>query len=45
MSIAIDMVAGTGKDYLAEYDAATAEDKYPLAQKWMKTEPLPFFKG
>lgn len=32
------------KDYLAEYDAAAEEDKYPLVQKWMKTEPLPFFK-
>jgi cytochrome P450 len=32
------------KDYLREYDAATEADKYPLVQKWMKTEPLPFFK-
>jgi len=32
------------KDYLAEYDAAADADKYPLVQKWMKTEPLPFFK-
>ncbi|VAW66786.1 Cytochrome P450 [hydrothermal vent metagenome] len=32
------------KDYLAEYDAATEVDKYPLVQKWMKTEPLEFFK-
>ncbi len=37
----------TGKqtiDYLAEYDAASEADKYPLVQKWMKTQPLPFFK-
>ncbi|MGH1486500.1 MAG: cytochrome P450 [Cellvibrionaceae bacterium] len=32
------------KDYLAEYDAAAEADKYPLVQKWMKQEPLPFFK-
>lgn len=32
------------KNYLAEYDAAAEADKYPLVQKWMKTEPLPFFK-
>jgi cytochrome P450 len=32
------------KDYLKEYDAAADADKYPLVQKWMKTEPLPFFK-
>ncbi|MCJ8312818.1 MAG: cytochrome P450 [Saccharospirillaceae bacterium] len=32
------------KNYLEQYDAAAEEDKYPLVQKWMKTEPLPFFK-
>lgn len=32
------------KNYLKEYDAAAEADKYPLVQKWMKTEPLPFFK-
>ena len=32
------------KNYLAEYDAATEEDKYPLIVKWMSEEPLPFFK-
>lgn len=32
------------KDYLKEYDASAEADKYPLVQKWMKTEPLPFFK-
>ena len=32
------------KNYLEQYDAASDEDKYPLVQKWMKTEPLPFFK-
>ena len=32
------------KDYLAEYDAASEQDKYPLVQKWMKKEPLAFFK-
>ena len=32
------------KNYLAEYDAAPEASKYPLVQKWMKTEPLPFFK-
>ena len=32
------------KDYLAEYDKAADADKYPLVQKWMKSEPLLFFK-
>ncbi|MDH5517829.1 MAG: cytochrome P450 [Gammaproteobacteria bacterium] len=32
------------KDFLAEYDAASDADKYPLVQKWMKTTPLEFFK-
>jgi len=32
------------RNYLAEYDAAADVDKYPLVQKWMKTEPLPFFR-
>lgn len=32
------------KNYLLEYDNATDVDKYPLVKKWMKTEPLPFFK-
>lgn len=31
-------------DYLAIYDNAKQADKYPLVQKWMKQEPLPFFK-
>ncbi|MEE9303072.1 MAG: cytochrome P450 [Thiotrichaceae bacterium] len=34
----------SSKNYLAEYDAAAEADKYPLVQKWMKKEPLPFFK-
>lgn len=37
------MLAGS-RDYLAEYDATPEADKYPLVLKWMKTEPLPFFK-
>ena len=32
------------KDYLAEYDAAPKDRKYPLVQGWIKTEPLAFFK-
>ncbi|MBL4661880.1 MAG: cytochrome P450 [Alcanivoracaceae bacterium] len=32
------------KNYLAEYDAATEDEKYPLIVKWMSEEPLPFFK-
>jgi len=32
------------KNYLEQYDAASEEGKYPLVQKWMKNEPLPFFK-
>ncbi|MDJ0896431.1 MAG: cytochrome P450 [Alphaproteobacteria bacterium] len=31
-------------DYLAEYDNAAEADKFPLVHKWMKQEPLPFFK-
>lgn len=31
-------------DYLAEYDAATQAEKYPLVQKWMASEPLAFFQ-
>ena len=38
------MNEATAFDYLAKYDAAAEADKYPLVQKWMKTEPLPFFK-
>lgn len=34
----------TEKHYLAEYDAAPEDGKYPLVQGWMKTEPLPLFK-
>ncbi len=34
----------TKTNYLAEYDAAPTDKKYPLVQKWMKKEPLPFFK-
>jgi len=32
------------KDYLKEYDAAHERDKYPLVQKWIRNEPLEFFK-
>ncbi|MCY4531321.1 MAG: cytochrome P450 [Gammaproteobacteria bacterium] len=32
------------KDYLREYDAAVKEQKYLLVQKWIREEPLPFFK-
>src|SRR5882672_10612546 len=31
-------------NYLEQFDAAAAADKYPLVRKWMDTEPLPFFK-
>ena len=34
----------TTRDYLAEYDATAAAEQYPLVQKWMKENPLPFFK-
>jgi cytochrome P450 len=37
-------MAKKAKNYLAEYDKAPDGEKYPLVQKWMKTEPLPFFK-
>ena len=38
------MNATSAKDYLAEYDAAPEEQKFPLVYQWMKKEPLPFFK-
>lgn len=38
------IMSETVKNYLQEYDNAAEADKYPLVQKWMKTEPLPFFK-
>jgi len=44
MRIVIDMAADTGKDYLAEYDTAKEDEKFPLVRKWMAEEPLPFFK-
>lgn len=34
----------TNTNYLAVYDAAPDNEKYPLVQKWMKKEPIPFFK-
>ena len=37
-------MANAQRDYLKEYDAAPADQKYRLVQRWMKTEPLPFFK-
>ncbi|MGI9275903.1 MAG: cytochrome P450 [Endozoicomonas sp.] len=37
-------VATSTRDYLAEYDSAPEANKYPLVLKWMKEEPLPFFK-
>lgn len=37
------MARAAKKNYLAEYDKASEAEKYPLVQKWMKTEPLPFF--
>ncbi len=46
LSEAINLEALTNgtKNYLAEYDATPEEEKYPLVKKWMKEEPLPFFK-
>jgi cytochrome P450 len=37
-------MANAQRDYLKDYDAAPDKEKYPLVQRWMKTEPLPFFK-
>lgn len=31
-------------NYLEQFDAAAAADKYPLVRHWIDTEPLPFFK-
>lgn len=32
------------KDYLSELDALPSAEQYPQVQKWLKTEPLPFFE-
>ena len=32
------------KDYLREYDNAAEDEKYPLVQRWIREERLPFFK-
>ncbi len=37
-------MANGGIDYLKEYDAAPEEQKYPLVQGWIRSEPLPFFR-
>jgi cytochrome P450 len=37
-------MANAQQDYLKDYDAAPNGQKYRLVQRWMKTEPLPFFK-
>ncbi|RLT94000.1 cytochrome P450 [Ketobacter sp.] len=31
------------RDYLAEYDAASEAEQFPLVKQWMATEPLTFF--
>jgi len=31
-------------NYLKELSKLPKEDQYPQVQKWMKSEPLPFFK-
>ena len=37
-------MSASGASYLERYDAAPEAEKYPLARKWIDTEPLPFFK-
>ncbi len=37
-------MSNSSRDYLAEYDAAAEADKYLLVQKWIRREPLAFFK-
>jgi cytochrome P450 len=37
-------MANEQRDYLEEYDAAPAGQKYQLVRRWMKSEPRPFFK-
>lgn len=37
-------MANAERDYLKDYDAAPDGQKYRLVQRWMKTEPLAFFK-
>ncbi len=44
LDLGIANLTSSDKNYLAEYDAAPDAEKYRLVQKWMKTEPLPFFK-
>ncbi len=38
------MSSPPSRDYLSEYDAASADDKFPLIKKWMHSEPLALFK-
>ena len=40
----MDGWAAENTDYLALYDAAPEAMKYPLVQRWIKEEPLAFFK-
>jgi cytochrome P450 len=37
-------MANQQRDFLKEYDGAPDEQKYRLVQRWMKSEPLPFFE-
>ena len=37
-------MTNTSKDYLKEYDAAPQAEKYPLVQRWIRSEQLAFFK-
>lgn len=37
-------MANGQRDYLREFDAAPDDQRYRLVQRWMKSEPLPFFK-
>jgi cytochrome P450 len=39
-----NIMADTSSNYLAQYDAAADVEKFALVQRWIATEPLPFFK-
>ena len=43
-STSTDPMLNSHRNYLDEYDSAPESEKYPLVLKWMKSEPLPFFK-
>src|SRR5437870_2836978 len=38
------VLTSASTNYLAQYDAASADRKFPLVRGWIDNEPLPFFR-